>query len=57
VVTALLRRPALEEDFDAIATGAEVERGKPDPAIYRLAAKRLSLRPVDCVAVEDSLAG
>jgi HAD superfamily hydrolase (TIGR01509 family) len=40
--------------FDAIAGGEEVLRGKPDPAIYELAAVRLGIDPLLCIAFEDS---
>jgi HAD superfamily hydrolase (TIGR01509 family) len=48
------RRPDL---FDVIVCGDDVERPKPDPAPYLHAAERLHLRPAECVAVEDSVAG
>jgi HAD superfamily hydrolase (TIGR01509 family) len=35
----------------------EVPHGKPDPAPYSAACKRLNVQPVQCFAVEDSLAG
>jgi HAD superfamily hydrolase (TIGR01509 family) len=35
----------------------EVPHGKPDPAPYSAACKRLGVKPVQCIAVEDSLAG
>ena len=47
----------IEPYFAAIASGEEVERGKPHPAIYRLAATRLGVPPSACVAVEDSASG
>lgn len=31
--------------------------GKPEPDIYRIAAKRLGLTPAECVVAEDTLAG
>ncbi len=34
-----------------------VERGKPDPAPYRLGAEMLGVRPADCLVVEDAPAG
>lgn len=34
-----------------------VERGKPDPLPYRLAAERLGIAPGDCLVVEDAPAG
>jgi HAD superfamily hydrolase (TIGR01509 family) len=40
--------------FDVVVGGDMVLRGKPDPAIYRLAAERLGLSPVECLAIEDS---
>lgn len=41
----------------ALAAGDEVSRGKPDPAIYLLAAGRLNVQPQKCMALEDSLPG
>ncbi len=40
--------------FAAITGGDEVPRGKPDPALYLLAASRLGVAPADCIAFEDS---
>jgi mannitol-1-/sugar-/sorbitol-6-phosphatase len=40
-----------------LVTADDVERGKPDPAPYRLAAARLGVDPGDCVGVEDTPAG
>lgn len=42
------------DHFAAIAGGDEVQRGKPDPALYLLAASRLGADPADCIAFEDS---
>jgi HAD superfamily hydrolase (TIGR01509 family) len=35
----------------------DVERGKPAPDVYRLAARRLGVDPTSCLALEDSLVG
>ena len=35
----------------------DVQRGKPDPAIFLLAAKRLGVEPAYCAVVEDAPAG
>lgn len=43
--------------FDALTSGKEVPRSKPDPAIYRLACQRLGVEPVAAVAIEDSGSG
>ena len=43
--------------FDAVITGDDVTRKKPDPQIYRLAGERLALPPERCVVVEDAPVG
>jgi HAD superfamily hydrolase (TIGR01509 family) len=43
--------------FDAICSADEVERGKPAPDVFVLAARRLGVAPAECVAVEDSANG
>ena len=43
--------------FDAVVVGDDVERGKPHPEPYLLAAERLGVDPRDCVAIEDSPTG
>jgi HAD superfamily hydrolase (TIGR01509 family) len=52
-----LTEAALANLFDAEATGEEVERGKPEPDIFLLAASRLGVEPEKCVVLEDSSAG
>ena len=42
---------------DVFITARDVKAGKPAPDGYLLAAKRLNLRPEDCVVVEDAPAG
>jgi len=44
-------------DFDVIVSNDNVTRFKPDPEIYRLAARTLGLPPEACLVVEDSLPG
>ena len=43
--------------FDAIVSGEEVARGKPNPDIFLLAAERLGLAPRDCIVFEDAFGG
>lgn len=43
--------------YQALACGDEVERGKPAPDIFLLAAERLGIGPACCVALEDSPSG
>ena len=45
------------DTFTVVVTGDMVERGKPHPEPYLLAAQRLSLAPGECVAIEDSPTG
>lgn len=40
-----------------MVTAEDVSAGKPDPAGYRLAAKRLGVEPVDCLIFEDATVG
>ena len=37
--------------------GDDVTLGKPNPDIYLLAAERLGLPPLECIAIEDSPVG
>jgi HAD superfamily hydrolase (TIGR01509 family) len=41
----------------AIVTGRDVQRGKPDPQVFELAASRLGIEPSQCVVIEDAPAG
>jgi beta-phosphoglucomutase len=43
--------------FDAVVTGMDVQRGKPDPQVFLLAAERAGVEPGLCVVVEDARPG
>jgi beta-phosphoglucomutase-like phosphatase (HAD superfamily) len=43
--------------FDVSVVGEDVERGKPHPDAYLLAAERLGVDITKCVAIEDSPTG
>jgi len=47
----------IKKFFDIVICGTDVERGKPEPDIFLIAAKRMKLRPEDCVVVEDAPSG
>lgn len=49
--------PELRPKFEAIITDAMVERSKPDPQGYLIAAETLGVDSSDCVVFEDSFAG
>jgi beta-phosphoglucomutase len=43
--------------FEAVVTGRDVTRGKPDPQVFLIAAERLGVEPAACVVIEDAPAG
>ena len=43
--------------FDTVVSDKDVSRGKPDPEGFLLAASRLEVLPIDCVVIEDAVAG
>lgn len=53
----ILERIGLNNYFDAVVSGNDISRSKPDPEVFLLAAQRLSLKPDTCMVVEDAQAG
>ena len=53
----IMKKINLYDKFDAFVCGDDVKNGKPDPEVFLIAAKKLGLEPVDCVAFEDSING
>ncbi len=47
----------IEDVFDVVVTMDDVERGKPDPEIDLLTAKKMGVPPEEFLVVEDSAAG
>ena len=62
-VAAMLRRLTMPDGgtllsiFEADLSGADVPRGKPDPALFLLAARALNVPPAQCLVIEDAPAG
>ena len=54
---AQLTQQGLLARFAMLVGGNEVERGKPEPDIFLLAASRLAVAAADCVVLEDSEPG
>ena len=52
-----MEKTGLKKYIDEFASGAEVENGKPAPDVFLLAAKRLGVKPENCLVLEDSKAG
>lgn len=55
--TDLLRRVGLLDLMDVDVCGRDLPRGKPDPAIFLVAAHELALLPAACFVVEDAPVG
>jgi len=53
----ILKKLGIYGLFDADAEGAYVKKGKPFPDIFLRAARRLRVRPGECVVFEDAKAG
>ena len=43
--------------FDQIVAGTDVTCGKPDPEIYLKTCKKLDVKPINCVGIEDTEIG
>ncbi len=50
----VLRSLELEQSLDVVLTREDVQKPKPDPEIYLLAARKLDVPPVECLVLEDS---
>jgi len=57
LITTALKKFHLFEYFNIINSGENEETGKPHPALYLGAARKLGLDPVNCLAFEDSFNG
>lgn len=53
----VLHSLGIEHLLDLVLTGEDVSQGKPDPEGYLLAAKRLQIKPQECLVLEDSVNG
>ena len=50
----VLRALDVERSLDLVLTREDVQKPKPDPEIYLLAARRLDVSPKECLVIEDS---
>ncbi|WP_370213947.1 beta-phosphoglucomutase [Mesoflavibacter profundi] len=53
----ILEKVDLLNQFDAIVDGNDVSKAKPDPEVFLIAAKALTIKPEACIVFEDSVAG
>jgi len=56
-IALILEKTGLQKSFSTIVCGDDVLHSKPAPDIYLLAAERLSAKPEECIAIEDSTNG
>ena len=56
-VELILDELGIRKQLDAVVTAEDVERGKPDPEVFLLAAQRCNVAPTRCVVFEDAVAG
>lgn len=54
---AVVERLAIAQLFDDIVDAATIAKGKPDPEIFLTAATHLQVVPVECLGIEDAIAG
>jgi sugar-phosphatase len=57
LIPVVLEKLKLREYFDATSSAEHELEGKPNPSVYRSIAKKLQLKPENCIAVEDSSSG
>ena len=57
VIEIILNRLHIAKYFDVTTSGREVPKSKPDPAIYRITAEALGVKPEDCTVIENATAG
>ncbi len=57
IIYSALDKLQIRNYFDMIHSGDEEEYGKPHPAVYINAAKRINIKPINCLVFEDSLFG
>jgi len=53
----ILEKVGLLNRFTAIVDGNDVSKAKPDPEVFLIGAKKLNMKPENCVVVEDAIAG
>lgn len=57
LIEIVLERLALRSRFTPVHSGQDERRGKPDPAIFLTAARKLGVAPERCVVFEDAPGG
>lgn len=55
--TMVLNNLGLNSYFDFIADAAKCKNSKPNPEIFIMAANGLNVEPINCIGIEDAMAG
>lgn len=53
----ILKKIGLYEKLNAVISGKDITKGKPDPQIFLMAAEKMKIDPEDCVVFEDAVLG
>lgn len=53
----ILKKIGLLEKLDAMVSGHDVTKGKPDPQVFQMAAKKLNVAASDAIVFEDAVLG
>lgn len=53
----ILKKIGLYDRLDAVISGKDITKGKPDPQIFLMAAERVGADPAHCVVFEDAVLG
>ncbi len=53
----ILKKLGIYDKLDAVISGADITKGKPDPQIFLMAAERVGAAPENCVVFEDAVLG
>lgn len=53
----ILEKTGLYQKFSAVVDGNDVDKAKPDPEVFLIAASILKVAPGECIVFEDSQAG
>lgn len=56
-IETILEALSVTHFFQGIVSAEDVQKGKPDPEVYLLAAERVGTSPDRCIVVEDAVAG
>ncbi len=57
IIDIILEKTNLKKYFQVIVSGEEAGKSKPEPDVFLLAARKLNIKPENCLVIEDSRNG